>query len=798
MTITFKNRGTAATGTTSVSVSPNATTPVAADRSIMFVGTKPHTATIGTPTDWVHIGTATGGDPGSSQGIDTGRSKIAAFVRDGAFSGAQTVSITSGNASWAIILTFEKSLTNWSALAFTSGDDVTGGGTFFSATCSSDPGWTAGDAMVGGCCIASDATTIANDGSISTAIDATGISGGTVTGVVAKTASGQDIGGSVGWKTGSSGTATSAPTFDAVFTGSANTYGPALVVRLRDDDGGGITVRSVGTGSAAGGNVTVTKPTGTAEGDYLIAYNTMDPDSAASTMTGASGFSQIGTTNTVTSAGHAKVWAKVAGASEPADYTFGGAAGSSSAVVMLCLTGQHASTPIDVSPTHGGSSTAATAHVAPSIDPTVTDTLMITGYMALAQNGSGSYSPPSGMTERADVTAGAWTQTSVATQLLSADTATGTRTATFSESKAWIATSLAIAPSAGGPATVTLVPGTVATSAPAMVVTPSVTVVPGTVSSAAVAMLPAPVVALATGSVASSAVPVLPAPVVALVPGAISASATPPTVTPTVSLAPGVVATSATQLTVTPTVSLTPGVVVASAVPVSLLAPSEVTLVPGTVSITAAPLPITPVIQLTPGVVSVTAAPLPVAPGPVILVPGSVQLSAVQLGISVTVTLVPGVIALVSAPLTPTVGPVQLVPGSVQVLGVPPGITGVGALVLSPGTIALSVAPLTLIPGPVTVALVPGSVSITAAPLPVSLGPVILIPGSVQTSGVALGVVPGPVDVELAPGAVSMVAVVLIPGIGTGQPYTAIVTLSSTRVTAELSPTIDRVEMVTP
>lgn len=233
MSVTFKNRGSGATGTTSLSVTPNNTTPPASgNRSILTVATKPETATIGTPTGWVPILNVTGGI--GVAGADTGPSRIAMFYRDHAFSGAQLVTITGGNTSWGNIFTYQKTLGIWEAVASTSGDDVTGGSDAYSATSSSNPGWVAGDAIHAGCVIPTDAHTAF----ASFLIAATGISGGSVAEAAGiDSGTGDDIGGIVIDREGTTGTASSNWTLTCTFTGATNTYGPFIAVRLRDGPG---------------------------------------------------------------------------------------------------------------------------------------------------------------------------------------------------------------------------------------------------------------------------------------------------------------------------------------------------------------------------------------------------------------------------------------------------------------------------------------------------------------------------------------------------------------------------------
>lgn len=229
MAVAHAFTGTVAVGTTSVAPSPGGTVD-AAHRSLLFVGTKPETATVATPSGWTPVLDVTGGT--GTTGADTGPTRLAVFSRDGTFSGAQTVTVTSGNTSWGVILTASKSsLMSWGSIEATSGNDTTGASAAYSATGAANPGWTAGDYVAVGICIPTDAHT----GVTAQAVTATGISGGTTTSrAVADSGTGNDIGGNLFDREGVSGAASAAPAVAATFTASTNTYGPCVVVFLRE------------------------------------------------------------------------------------------------------------------------------------------------------------------------------------------------------------------------------------------------------------------------------------------------------------------------------------------------------------------------------------------------------------------------------------------------------------------------------------------------------------------------------------------------------------------------------------
>lgn len=190
----------------------------------------------------------------------------------------------------------------------------------------------------------------------------------------------------------------------------------------------------------------VNRPTGTVSGDLLIAIHGSDRDGTAAAMTAPAGWTLAGQSSQ-TNAGFLKIWWKIAGGSEPSTYTFPDSTASDAALIVLCFQGGtfDAASPFAVAATFGGSNTSSTSHVAPSVAG-VDDGELVTAYFGgTGTNGTRTYSPPSGMTERGDV-GGGWVVAAAYTLDLAADGATGTKTATCSASVASVTASLVIAP----------------------------------------------------------------------------------------------------------------------------------------------------------------------------------------------------------------------------------------------------------------------------------------------------------------------------------------------------------------
>lgn len=173
--------------------------------------------------------------------------------------------------------------------------------------------------------------------------------------------------------------------------------------------------------------MSISKPTGVVQGDVMLCYQTNDWGTEAE-MT-AAGWTQEFATATGTNVMHAKVWSLVAGASEPASYSFGtsssadnGSIGSIIALRGATLTGK----------VQASSSSASTTHVAPTLTtlPSPASGILLCYANTDGNNSALSWTPPGGMTEAADIQQSSlWTSHSVA-YLLAPSDPTGTKTFT--------------------------------------------------------------------------------------------------------------------------------------------------------------------------------------------------------------------------------------------------------------------------------------------------------------------------------------------------------------------------------
>jgi len=151
--------------------------PQAGDVHVLFIGCKPYTATINTPSGWTLITNTNGTNGTVANGTDVGSVAVAAFYRVWQSGDANpTISITSGNTALACIHRFRPTAgSTIDTPVGEKGSDTTSG-TGFSCTMGSDIGITAGDAVVGYSYLPGNNATFATP-----TLSATGVTFGTVT-----------------------------------------------------------------------------------------------------------------------------------------------------------------------------------------------------------------------------------------------------------------------------------------------------------------------------------------------------------------------------------------------------------------------------------------------------------------------------------------------------------------------------------------------------------------------------------------------------------------------------------------
>jgi hypothetical protein len=160
-----------------------------------------------------------------------------------------------------------------------------------------------------------------------------------------------------------------------------------------------ITFRGGASAGAASGtlSLTISKPSGTVEGDVMIASIAVRPDTAV--ITAPANWTLVRRVdNANPNANSLAVYYKVAGASEPADYTWTFSTSTGSAGGIQSFLGADQGNPINVE--NGQNTASGLTHATPSVITTVNNTMLVTSH---AFTSSATWTPPGGMTEVFDV-----------------------------------------------------------------------------------------------------------------------------------------------------------------------------------------------------------------------------------------------------------------------------------------------------------------------------------------------------------------------------------------------------------
>ena len=211
--------------------------------------------------------------------------------------------------------------------------------------------------------------------------------------------------------------------------------------------------------------VTVSKPTGTASGDVLLAIVTNRGANAAPSTVPSSWTLLDSAGSSTGDIMWAGLYYLVAGGSEPADYTWSGFTDSCSGG-MIAVSGADTSAPFDV---HAVRYNAAGATGTAGITTTLADTLVVSGYgsydnNSVTQNSWACATDPASLTHRLESTSSGGNDSAVgaATAAKATAGATGASSYTFSASRSSVGFLLAVAPPSSG------VAGTLAATLPAL------------------------------------------------------------------------------------------------------------------------------------------------------------------------------------------------------------------------------------------------------------------------------------------------------------------------------------------
>jgi hypothetical protein len=196
------------------------------------------------------------------------------------------------------------------------------------------------------------------------------------------------------------------------------------------------TVNATGTvvnsASAVGTSTTLTcsKPSGTAEGDVMLAVQSGDFNDF-DLMTSPNPWQPLFEYDVGLDSLHIKTWTLTAGVSEPASYDFTQGAGSAGTVTIVAMRGVvEAGVRFEIT----ADTSTGTTRTAPTVAGAVPGSILLCGAMTdpLAPR---SWTPPTGMTEQADVQSSTSTTHSVAS-LLDPGDPTGAKNFTLSNTTA--------------------------------------------------------------------------------------------------------------------------------------------------------------------------------------------------------------------------------------------------------------------------------------------------------------------------------------------------------------------------
>ena len=194
-----------------------------------------------------------------------------------------------------------------------------------------------------------------------------------------------------------------------------------------------ITFRSAATTTktfAINNDLTVSKPSGTVDGDLMVAFIT--GDDGAEMFSAPAGWTEIiEAKNTTGGFTRTKAYYKFA-SGEGASYTWIGSDYFPMAGIIASYSGVNSSSPVQASAA-AGVNLLSTSPIAPSVTTVNANSLLLCAFMTNTMaNGTRTMTPPAGMTEVADIGASAaWQPSGSLNELLVvAPGATGTKTAT--------------------------------------------------------------------------------------------------------------------------------------------------------------------------------------------------------------------------------------------------------------------------------------------------------------------------------------------------------------------------------
>lgn len=198
-----------------------------------------------------------------------------------------------------------------------------------------------------------------------------------------------------------------------------------------------VAFRSATSGSvtASGSSVTISKPAGTVDGDFLVAFQSQGSSGAQANLTGPASWTLEGSGGVDGNSGVVQVWTRIA-SSEPASWVWGKLAAAGNMCVSVLCFSSPAATPEDGTTVYDDSTTSNTTPTSSGITTTFDSDIICLCIMA---NASGpTISTPTGMTQRTNPIAGTSNTHATFTQVITPPATTGTISATFSVAQKWV------------------------------------------------------------------------------------------------------------------------------------------------------------------------------------------------------------------------------------------------------------------------------------------------------------------------------------------------------------------------
>lgn len=200
--------------------------------------------------------------------------------------------------------------------------------------------------------------------------------------------------------------------------------------------------------TGVGGGPTISRPAGTQTGDLLICVIIQDRDAGANALSTPTGWTKVSSSSPPTSSpGWVHVYTKTAQAGDPASWQFVNSSSGQPDITagMIAVFGHDPTTPLASGPTWQYSSANGTTHTAPSVTGVVDGLLVCAFGRSDSGSATATFTLTASLTERVDHSGtSSWTSLAIGTQSLAAAGATGTRTATCSDSAQWTGMSLVV------------------------------------------------------------------------------------------------------------------------------------------------------------------------------------------------------------------------------------------------------------------------------------------------------------------------------------------------------------------